>query len=62
MLSQIYKLHPKHNVADDCSIFGFEVGELKLLLYPHEIEPEKGKCSLMGDSLACFVPVKTLFS
>jgi len=52
MLSQIYKLHPKHYVAVDCSIFGYEGGELKLLLYPRAFEPEKGKWSLMGGFVA----------
>lgn len=48
MESEIYKLHPRHFVAVDCSIFGYEDGELKLLLYPRGFEPEMGKWSLMG--------------
>ncbi|MFW6309616.1 MAG: NUDIX hydrolase, partial [Prolixibacteraceae bacterium] len=32
----------------DCVIFGYEAGELKLLLYPRSFEPEKGKWSLIG--------------
>jgi ADP-ribose pyrophosphatase YjhB (NUDIX family) len=48
MLSKIYKQHPKHYVAVDCSIFGYEEGELKLLLYPRGFEPARGKWSLMG--------------
>ena len=48
MLSKIYKQHPKHFVAVDCSIFGYEEGELKLLLYPRGFEPARGKWSLMG--------------
>ncbi len=47
-LSKIYKQHPKHYVAVDCSIFGYEEGELKLLLYPRGFEPARGKWSLMG--------------
>ena len=35
-------------MAVDCVIFGYENGELKLLLYPRSFEPEKGKWSLMG--------------
>jgi ADP-ribose pyrophosphatase YjhB (NUDIX family) len=48
MLTEIYKKHPKHYVAIDCSIFGYEEGELKLLLYPRGFEPARGKWSLMG--------------
>jgi len=48
MLSEIYKQNPKHYVAVDCSIFGYEEGELKLLLYPRGFEPSLGKWSLMG--------------
>jgi ADP-ribose pyrophosphatase YjhB (NUDIX family) len=48
MLSKIYEQHPKHHVAVDCSIFGYEDGELKLLLYPRGFEPSLGKWSLMG--------------
>jgi 8-oxo-dGTP diphosphatase len=47
-LSEIYQKHPKHYVAVDCSIFGYEEGELKLLLYPRGFEPERGKWSIMG--------------
>jgi len=45
---ETYKQHPKHYVAVDCSIFGYEDGELKLLLYPRGFEPSFGKWSLMG--------------
>lgn len=48
MLSELYKQYPKHYVAVDCSIFGYEDGELKLLLYPRGFEPSFGKWSLMG--------------
>jgi 8-oxo-dGTP diphosphatase len=48
MLAELYKQHPKHYVAVDCSIFGYEDGELKLLLYPRGFEPFQGKWSLMG--------------
>ena len=48
ILSEMYKQHPKHYVAVDCSIFGYEDGELKLLLYPRGFEPSLGKWSLMG--------------
>lgn len=45
---ETYKQHPRHYVAVDCSIFGYEDGELKLLLYPRGFEPSYGKWSLMG--------------
>ena len=48
MLAELYKQYPKHYVAVDCSIFGYEDGELKLLLYPRSFEPSQGKWSLMG--------------
>ena len=35
-------------VAVDCIIFGFDGSELKLLLVRRDMEPEKGKWSLMG--------------
>ncbi len=40
--------HPKLLVAVDCVIFGYEDAELKLLLFRRQIEPAKGKWSLMG--------------
>lgn len=43
-----YKQHPKFLVAVDCVVFGYEAGELKLLLYPRAFEPVKGEWSLMG--------------
>jgi ADP-ribose pyrophosphatase YjhB (NUDIX family) len=48
MLTELYKQYSKHYVAVDCSIFGYEDGELKLLLYPRGFEPSQGKWSLMG--------------
>ena len=48
LLAELYKQYPKHYVAVDCSIFGYEDGELKLLLYPRGFEPAQGKWSLMG--------------
>jgi len=43
-----YKGQTKYLLAVDCVIFGYENGELKLLLYPRSFEPVKGKWSLMG--------------
>jgi len=39
---------PKHHVAVDCVIFGYEEDELKLLLYPRRFEPHYHDWSLMG--------------
>jgi len=47
----VYFNQPKHLVAVDCVIFGYEQGELKLLLCRRNIEPEKGKWSLLGGFL-----------
>lgn len=43
-----YTKHPKHFVAVDCVILGYNEGELCLLLYPRSFEPSKGAWSLMG--------------
>ncbi len=40
--------HPKHLVAVDCIIFGYEDDELKLLLSPRRFQPAQGEWSLMG--------------
>jgi ADP-ribose pyrophosphatase YjhB (NUDIX family) len=45
---EAYKQHPRHYVAVDCVIFGYNDGELKLLLYPRSFEPSKGDWSLPG--------------
>lgn len=44
----LYKKYPKHYLAVDCVIFGYEDYELKLLLYKRPIEPSIGGWSLMG--------------
>ena len=43
-----YKYQEKHLVAVDCVVFGYEEGELKLLLFQRQLEPEIGKWSLVG--------------
>ncbi|HYQ57378.1 MAG TPA: NUDIX domain-containing protein [Draconibacterium sp.] len=43
-----YTKHPKHFVAVDCVILGYDGGGLNLLLYPRSFEPSKGAWSLMG--------------
>ena len=35
-------------VATDCIVFGFDSGELKLLLFKRRVEPHKGEWSLIG--------------
>jgi 8-oxo-dGTP diphosphatase len=39
---------PRHLVAVDCIVFGYEDGELKLLLFHRGIVPAKGEWSLLG--------------
>jgi len=48
MENNIYHKYDTHYVAVDCVIFGYENGELKLLLYPRGFEPAIGKWSLLG--------------
>lgn len=43
-----YSEHSKFYVAIDCIIFGFNEGELDLLLLKRNFEPAKGEWSLMG--------------
>lgn len=38
----------KHHIAIDCAIFGYQDGEIKLLLYPSTYEPHIGEWSLVG--------------
>ena len=45
---EYYKQHPRFLTAVNCVVFGYEAGELKLLLYPRAFEPVKGEWSLMG--------------
>ena len=46
-----YAEHMKFHVALDCIIFGFEKGELKLLIHKRRFEPAKGQWSLFGGFL-----------
>lgn len=50
-MGSFYEIYDRHYVALDCIIFGFENGELKLLLLKRKIEPGKGEWSLMGGFL-----------
>ncbi len=43
--------YPKFHVALDCIIFGFDQGELKLLIHKRRFEPAKGDWSLFGGFL-----------
>ena len=48
--NSFYK-YPKFHVALDCIIFGFDQGELKLLIHKRRFEPAKGDWSLFGGFL-----------
>ena len=43
-----YKEHPTFHVAVDSIIFGFDQGELKLLIHKRQFEPARGEWSLFG--------------
>ena len=45
---EYYTEYAKIYVAVDCIIFGFSDNELKVLLLTRDLEPEKGKSSLIG--------------
>nr|WP_321452854.1 NUDIX domain-containing protein [uncultured Carboxylicivirga sp.] len=48
LTSEKYNKFSKYYVAIDCVIFGYEDGDLRLLLYHRGFEPAKGQWSLMG--------------
>lgn len=50
-MGNFYSNYERHYVALDCIIFGFENGELKLLLLKRKFEPAMGEWSLMGGFL-----------
>ncbi|WP_417444945.1 NUDIX hydrolase [Joostella sp.] len=43
-----YKEESKMFVATDCIVFGFDDGELKLLIFKRRVEPKRGEWSLIG--------------
>lgn len=47
-MTTYYNINPKFYVSVDCIIFGFDKGELKLLLLKRNFEPAMGEWSLMG--------------
>lgn len=47
-MTTYYNINPKFYVSVDCIIFGFDGGELKLLLLKRNFEPAMGEWSLMG--------------
>ncbi len=47
-MTTYYNINSKFYVSVDCIIFGFDQGELKLLLLKRNFEPAMGKWSLMG--------------
>jgi len=48
MEKHFYGDYPTFHVAVDCIIFGFDQGELKLLIHKRQFEPAKGEWSLFG--------------
>ena len=50
-MTRYYEEFELHLVALDCIVFGFDEGELKLLLLKRKLEPAKGEWSLMGGFL-----------
>ena len=48
---QYYSEHARFHVALDCIIFGFDSGELKLLIHKRKFEPFSGHWSLFGGFL-----------
>ncbi|NJN27273.1 MAG: NUDIX hydrolase [Cyclobacteriaceae bacterium] len=50
-MADFYSGEPKHLLAVDCVIFGFDKEQLKLLLVKRSRLPEKDNWSLMGDFL-----------
>lgn len=50
-MTNFYINNPKFYVSVDCIIFGFNQGELSLLLLKRNFEPAKGQWSLMGGFL-----------
>jgi ADP-ribose pyrophosphatase YjhB (NUDIX family) len=47
-MTQDYSHFPRHLVAVDCIIFGFDGENLKILLVQRNFEPKMGEWSLMG--------------
>lgn len=47
-MTQDYSQYPRHLVAVDCIIFGFDGENLKILLVQRDFEPKMGEWSLMG--------------
>ena len=47
---KLYSEHPRHLIAVDCIVFGYDIleKEIKLLLIKRSFEPAKGKWSLAG--------------
>lgn len=43
-----YASNDKMYVASDCIVFGFDKGDIKLLIFRRRVEPDKGDWSLIG--------------
>ena len=58
-MSNYYSINPRFYISVDCIIFGFNEGELNLLLLKRNFQPAMGEWSLMGgfvqqgESVAC---------
>ena len=46
--NDFYADHEKLYVATDCIVFGFDEGDLKLLIFKRRVEPDSGIWSLIG--------------
>jgi len=47
-MSNYYSINPRFYISVDCIIFGFNEGELNLLLLKRNFQPAMGEWSLMG--------------
>ena len=50
-MSNYYSINPRFYISVDCIIFGFNEGELNLLLLKRNFQPAMGEWSLMGGFL-----------
>ena len=47
-MTQFYQQYPKVLVAVDCIIFGFDEGQLRILVGKRKMDPGRGEWSLYG--------------
>ena len=60
-MTTYYSKNPKFYVSVDCIIFGFNEGELNLLLLKRNFQPAMGEWSLMGVRKPAFSPADNTF-